>query len=132
MSGTIRSIKGIIGVAFLLVLMCNPVYYSSSATFRLELTASDSCHISTYRNGKSIDCFPNFEFDNQPTFYEIQIYNRWGEQKFHSNTVNQSWVCSDSCAAHVAPGTYFYVLTYRTSLETSQNDTVTVTIFIIH
>ena len=58
--------------------------------------------------------------------YEMQIYNRWGQEVFHSSGPYDSWNGNDSKGSPVQEGVYTYRLKiYNDPGNTARNGTVT-------
>lgn len=63
------------------------------------------------------DSFPslNLEMDSM----DIRIYNRWGVELFHASDTNKVWMRKDACPDSISSGTYFYVVQYRESPDST-------------
>ena len=61
----------------------------------------------------------NFKLKVENTsFFYIQIFNRWGEQVFHSTDPNFSWDGTDLKTGKILPSsTYFYIINYQFNCE---------------
>ncbi|MBI1307456.1 MAG: hypothetical protein GC181_12715 [Bacteroidetes bacterium] len=75
-------------------------------------------------------CFPDFKnWKENPEFYSLKLYNRWGELLFVSGSANEQRLCKDDKVTKMSSGTYFYVMEYKMR-DSGQQETLTRTITI--
>lgn len=62
--------------------------------------------------------------------YEVKVFNRWGEQIFHSQDISEPWMGNDQNGEHyVEDGIYSYVIVYSFSPGEIREKTGVITVF---
>ncbi|HQW42006.1 MAG TPA: gliding motility-associated C-terminal domain-containing protein [Flavobacteriales bacterium] len=57
------------------------------------------------------DCFAPIGYEDSPECFDVQIFNRWGQELFHGQGSKSCWTGDDMNGQQVPDGVYYYVLT---------------------
>ncbi|HON18887.1 MAG TPA: gliding motility-associated C-terminal domain-containing protein, partial [Salinivirgaceae bacterium] len=71
-------------------------------------------------NGDGHNDFWKLEGIDQFTSFNVQIFNRWGQQVFESNDINFRWDGTNKKGKELPVGTYYYIIQYTTDSGTKK------------